>query len=193
MNRRTPLLIILFFMCARPSLAFVFEPEIHDCAITDGDQWFGQTGQNCGTSFVQGSNVAYAFDIHSGILANSIEGWIKYNDVGGSPVNTAGATVAVYSGSDGNRPSSNRIFEQPFVFPVGANGETPADWRGVYGLNVDMQPGTYWVAFENGVKGTFVSGEPGLRMAAIANPEPASLLLFGGGLLGLLAGKRRKA
>ena len=54
-----------------------------------------------------------------------------------------------------------------------------------------LKPGTYWLAREdNGSGRDLIVDQISTRFATVHNPEPASLVLFGGGLLGLLARRR---
>lgn len=193
--KRIALALIMLFIAAKAD-AFVFQPTLDHCASTDGGRWlgYGENGNACGTSFFQGSNVAYQFNIDTPIYVSSIEAWIAYNDFDLNT--TAGANVAIYNGTGGNEhtgiiPTGDKIFSKRFSFPVDPHNSSPADWRGVTDFSFDLKPGTYWVAFEEGTRGTFVSGKEGLKMAAIHNPEPATMFLMGGGLLAMLRKRRQ--
>jgi hypothetical protein len=140
---------------------------------------------------------------------NSLEGFINAADV-----NQVGATytIAVYDNGLNNRPDTNsELFSQQATFG-GIDG-----WNGLQGLNVALNAGNYWLAFEvrasdtlrglmpvfapNGLQTAFndttsnvgytlASGNAysfGARISAV--PVPSALWLFASGLIAI--GRRR--
>lgn len=193
------LIIFILILGTYPKAeAFLIAPEIMRCASsTDGGYWFGQEGQGCGTAFFQGDEVAYQFYLETPVYVSSIEAWIAYNDV---DLNTkAGAKVAIYDATAGTERTgpipmlSAKVFEKAFTFDVDPHASQPAEWRGPKDFSIDLQPGVYWMSFEDGTRGTFVSGKEGFRMEAVHNPEPATMFLMGGGLLAMLRRKKISA
>lgn len=55
-------------------------------------------------------------------------------------------------------------------------------------LDVVLEPGKYWIAAQAGGDGRLFPGEA----SAITTPEPATMLLMGGGLIGLFHRRRRR-
>lgn len=176
--------------------AFIFEPVIDNCSETIENGRFGLSGASCGTTFKQGNEVAYQFRIDEEITVKSIEGWMSYIDF--NKTNEAGADLVLYNGTNfsdyfGMTQGGDKIFAQTFRFPVELNSSSPADWHGVNNINLTLPTGTYWLAYEKGIQGTslMAGNEARVRMEAVHTPEPSTILLLGGGLLGLLRNRRR--
>lgn len=202
------LLITMLFLCL-PVQAWALIPEIGTCVYSDGDQWYENYGNGCGTSFMQGSNIAYEFNLYDTFNIGSIESLMVWNDRIIGRTDTLGGNIVIYEGSIdsehyGRTPTSNRIFEQRFSFTETLDfaewerhidTQFPMEWRGVSGLNLKLEPGNYWAAVEDGTQYMFVSGAPMFGLAdnlgAIHTPEPLTLLMVGGGLIGM-AWKRRR-
>ena len=139
---------------------------------------------------------------------NSIEGWIA--DAGVTP----GTLTVILYGDGGNVPDmGNELFSQ--VINVTAQQFPHADWHGVTGIDLDLLPGEYWVAFEVRPGNTYFGWLPqfppnpllnyaanyefsngvylnsynpiGIRVGAESTviPEPTTLFLLGPTLLGL--------
>jgi hypothetical protein len=148
----------------------------------------------------------------------NIEGWIAYLSFSG----TLPVEVFVY-GDAGEFPDSTDVYwqQQFFVPSAGVVIPYPADWFGVYGIELNLPPGTYWVAFglptndfgsgvmpptplqelDNYAFGNPASGPSGawtgddtLNIGLVVTvPEPSTLMQLGAGALGLLvlSGHRR--
>ena len=172
------------------------------------------TTLDVGLALYYGQWVAGQFIITESWQINSIEGFfLNQIDAG----NTGDISLAVYGGGASVPDVSNELFRQSFTAPF----EAP-DWYGVFGMNLLLDPGTYWVAFEVLNQGDFDGITPtdapnpltttafwdkitpgasyapdeganfGLRIDATRVPEPSSLLLLGFGLAGLAIKQRRK-
>jgi hypothetical protein len=147
----------------------------------------------------------------------NIEGWIAYLNISGVlPVE-----VFVY-GDAGEVPDSTDVYwqQQFFVPSAGLVLPYPADWFGVYGIELYLPPGTYWVAFglpttdfgtgvmpptplqelDNYAYGDPASGPTGVWTGddtlniglVVTVPEPSMLMQLGAGMLGLLAMHRQR-
>ena len=97
---------------------------------------------------------------------NSIEGYM-WGDPEGGEVRLA----VYYSDNANNIPTGTPIFKQTF------KTSEADDWYGISGINLSLDPGTYWAAFE---------------VAPSQVPIPGAFLLFGSGLLGLFGSKIRR-
>lgn len=139
----------------------------------------------------------------------SMEGWMS--DFYENPT----LTLALY-GDGGSIPDvTSEIFSQ--VFTVPPNPFPHAGWHGVSGLNLNLLPGEYWVAFEVRPGDTYSGALPQFPPSPLANyaftfeglyrstpdtfgvrvdaesvviPEPSTLLLLTVGVFGLAV--RRK-
>lgn len=135
---------------------------------------------------------------------DSLKGFINADS---SNPDNATYTVAIYDNASNNRPDTNsQLFAQQVTF--GIDG-----WNGLQGLNVALNAGTYWLAFEVRVDDTLQGLMPvsapnpvqtayndatgnfgyipttgtaynfGVQISAV--PVPPSLLLFASGLLAM--------
>jgi hypothetical protein len=92
--------------------------------------------------------------------------------------------------------SENFIAHGHDLLPIGFPQGRVYTFQGVDHLHLELPAGTYWATYFDGAVVTYVqprvqlkghfSGKP------VTTPEPASLFLVGGGLIGLL-GRRRKS
>ena len=144
----------------------------------------------------------------------AIEGWLAYLSIAGSlPVD-----VVVYGDDEGLPDTNDEYYRQLFSVPsAGVVIPYPGGWHGISGVSFVLRTGTYWVAFEPPTSdfGTGVmpptdlleldayaigAGVPpvwsdddsnpiGLR---IESPEPGFTASIAFGVLGMLAGRRRK-
>ena len=172
-----------------------------------------------GDTLSQAQWLAGQFNVADFYSITDIQGWMGIRSSGL-------VDVVIYNGSvPGAFPDTklipntgNESFRQS-VFLAGNNNLN--DWHGISGLNWNLSPGDYWVAFENkgisNFEGWMPSPAPqplthyayyatangkyigvdsaiplGFRINANAVPEPASLLLFSGGVVGMLLKKRKK-
>jgi hypothetical protein len=163
-------------------------------------------------------HLAAQFTLDTPETVVSMEGWIAYLSFSG----TLPVEVFVY-GDAGEVPDSTDVhWQQQFFVPsAGVVVPYPADWFGVYGIELDLSPGTYWVAFglptadfgsgvmpptplqelDNYAYGNPASGPTGVWTGddtlnigvRITVPEPSMLIQLGAGILGLLVlqGQRR--
>ena len=135
---------------------------------------------------------------------DSLKGFINADT---SNPDNATYTVALYDNAGNNRPdTSSELFAQQAIF--GSDG-----WNGLQGLNVALNAGTYWLAFEvraddtlqglmpvsapNAVQTAYndATGNAGYKPTTGANynfgvqisavPVPPSLFLFASGLLAM--------
>jgi hypothetical protein len=159
-------------------------------------------------------HLAAQFTLLQGDTIVDIEGWLGYlSFLGSLPVR-----VSVY-GDAGDVPDSTTVYwAQDFSVPsAGPVFPYPADWFGVYGITLPLDPGTYWVSFglitdgfgsggmpptpfqefDNYALGNPTggwSGDDTLNIGVrIGVPEPGMSALLSAGLLGLvfLHGRRQ--
>ena len=156
--------------------------------------------------------LAAEFSITDSYTLTGIEGWMnEYNQKGGL------LDIALYADGGAIPLLSNQLYHQA----VNVSQTTAPGWYGLDGLSWDLDPGSYWVAFEvhsSGFSGSmptpagdplaayaFASGSPmayhsanylGLAIRIDADaapiPEPATLLLVATGIAGLGGLRRRR-
>lgn len=143
-----------------------------------------------------------------------IESYVITDVMGHMRVGVAGdVTVAIYS-DGGDIPILNsEIYSAEFL-------GSQSGWQGASGLNWELGPGTYWIAFEvregNGsfglatnvssplshyaysFGGSFAQWQPtsssiGIRILGDQIPEPSTIFLVSTGIMGVLARRRRLA
>jgi hypothetical protein len=170
----------------------------------------GPGGTSGGLTLTPQQWLAAKITLDQPYTVTSIEGWMVYlSTVFSLPVWT------VIYGDAGDVPNtSDKRFEQQF--DLSPSGFAP-DWNGVQGLALDLDAGTYWVAFEVRDPGAIGSGAMpltalqalddyafwtsaggwtgndsanlGIRIGAVPEPGTASLLTLG---LALLVLQRRR-
>ena len=143
--------MMTFLSISNQAHAFVIMDTGHPQRLTPGAWLYGDPD-----SFQW---VAAQFTIDQAYTLNGIQGWMA--STGGS------FTMSIY-GNGNNLPDDNNLLHrQQFQIPVDATG---ADWWGVSGVNWNLNPGTYWVAFEVRYKDgdTYEGWMPG----GLSNPPP---------------------
>ena len=158
--------------------------------------------------------LAGQFTLTDPYIISSVEGWFGPN--------SEGKLTAViydnreYEGTNTELPGSE-LFSQQFLIDSPSTDDYA--WDGAYGLSWSLDPGTYWLAFEGrpgvenwgwawmpgeapdplsryAIKPNWPTWEPlygdhsGIRINAVH--VPASALLFGSGLFGLIGLARRE-
>ena len=136
----------------------------HDSQLIDTGYDINGNGENWALDTNQW--LAGQFTLAQTSTINSIEGYM-WGDPEGGEVN-----LAIYYSDDANNiPTGTPIFKQTF------KTSDADDWYGISGINLSLDPGTYWAAFE---------------VAPSQVPIPGAFLLFGSGLLGLFGSKIRR-
>lgn len=199
------------------TLALVFAIGIggaHAAFIVDTGPGAGPGGaclQNSFPGTVQW--LAAEFNVSASSTVNTVQGWIDPT----SSCNASAGTAHAIIYTDGGEVPGTELFSQQFTASGGG-----ADWFGPSGLNWNLAPGTYWVAFEVRPGDTLAGAMPTPSVNPLANeavchdascfaglyneldhldigvritaavPEPSSALLLVSGVLGLAAFFRRK-
>jgi hypothetical protein len=149
-----------------------------------------------GSSYISPANrggVAFGFELSSQYRVSMITGFIQ--GVGDEPGNYRmtlfGGSRYAYDGIT-PMPSDNKIWQSPaFVNPL--NGDEVAH---VAEADLDLDAGQYWLAYNGGSAGLSQVRASGFELqgdelAKIHTPEPASLILMGSGLFGLMRLRRK--
>lgn len=184
---------------ASPAFAFFIEPTITHGAYQDSNRWFQGPVQNFGT-FNQGDGRAYAFTLDQAYTVESFEASMFRVDPNSSvPVGTPSTFyMVIYSGSvnrlgENYIPNINNMLlrRELTIQNSPANDFNKYVWTGTYNEDLYLPSGEYWLALEDGDTGTYVRSGARLGIADSATvPEPASLLLFGLGAMGMLRRKK---
>jgi hypothetical protein len=164
----------------------------------------GPGGSSGGASLTQEQWLGAKITLDQPYTVTSIEGWMVYLYVLGSmPV-----TAVVYGDAGDVPDTADLLFEQDFALPASAYAP---GWNGVDGLALDLEAGTYWIAFEVRQQVDFGSGAMpptplqelddyaiwtlaggwagsdganlGIRVAAVPEPGGVCLLVAGVGCL----------
>lgn len=146
---------------------------------------------NRGGTFI-GFRIAdrYRVSIVSGILRG-------YGEWDEGPMRSGNIAMALFKGSQNFNdtskiiPTSNIIWSsESFVFQLDGQQQIVS-----HEADINLDPGDYWMRYRGrAFSGTLTAegfGLDGEKLAAIHNPEPATLLLMGGGLLAMF--RRRKS
>ncbi len=96
--------------------------------------------QSTGQQFLAGQ-----FTTSQNYTINSLEGFIRA-DLGGT-ASTGMLDAVLYLDNVGSVDPVGEIFRAAFNIPTPSQ-PLDFDWRGVYGLNLNLNAGTYWLAFE---------------------------------------------
>ena len=192
-------LLFILFLCL-----FIFSPAQADTIVDTGE--FNSSGFTHALN--SGQWLAAQFDLGQAYTITDINGYIN-------PINTGTMTIALYGDDNSDIPdTSNQYLVQQF-----STSSDDTGWYGLTGLNTLLAAGTYWVSFEVRVgdtnygsmpyfdnplpnsayrnpTGNWIANDPadyGIRIygEAGAIPEPATMLLLGLGLMGLVGVRRR--
>lgn len=184
-------LFFLMFSCVVAHGAII-PTEIIGRAYNDG-WWYTANSNYIGPANRGGT--AIGFNIAEACRVSMLKGFI--NGVG-DPGGYGYVAMSLHRGSryghdnHGPLPSNDLIFaseRRRVDFNAGDVMHSDA-------IGVDLDPGEYWLAFQGGsshpghmvAKGFTIEGE---NMAAVHTPEPATMLLMGGGLLALFRKRRQ--
>jgi hypothetical protein len=150
---------------------------------------------------------AFEFTIENDIIIESIESPIAVSRgiINHQPVfGTWNMNLTLYKGSTNISrgqvlpagqmiPIGNQVFSENFVahghdlLPIGSPAGRKYTFQGVEDLDLTLTPGTYWATYFDGSVVTYVQPEVRLKGKEVKHPvvpEPATLMLLGGGLLG---------
>ena len=174
------------------------------------------SGGTTSTGLVADANqfLAGQFTLTDPYIISSVEGWF-------GPHSEGKLTAVIYDNKELEGTSvelpGNELFSQQFLIDSPSTDDYA--WDGAYGLSWELDPGTYWLAFEGrpgvenwgwgwmpgeapnpmsryAVKPNWPTWEPlygdylGMRINAV--PIPAAFGLFGSGLVCLIGFARRK-
>ena len=96
-----------------------------------------------GLSLTRNQYLAGQFTLDSAHEINALEGWMIYPTLVGSlPV-----YAVLYGDDDGVPDLSAELYTQLFLVPASGIPFT-SDWHGIEGLALEVDAGTYWLAFE---------------------------------------------
>jgi hypothetical protein len=134
---------------------FISTQPVHAMLIVDtGEPGIPAPNQGLNTLGLQ--YLAGRFSASENYTITSVEGFISTEPNAGT---TSGTLEAVLYGSAGSVPDvGNKLFSQQFTV---TEGPPEFNWFGASGLNWNIAPGTYWLAYEGGGSNTYQGSMPG--------------------------------
>jgi hypothetical protein len=144
-----------------------------DLARADAIVDTGSTGPLTGNSgALYGSQwLAAEFTLPASATISDIRGWI-YSGFGGQYYGSGGdLTIAIYTNTNSATNNVFNTISAPgsvlYSTSVNVPNNAPLGWIGPSGLNWDLSPGKYWVAFEVQAGSSFFGYMPGSPLSSL--------------------------